>query len=109
MAGPEPNTIWIELTAMGYRASYQRYFLTNNEGNRKARILAIGKRIVQGTWRCKWCGDDLHLDKRADSQFCREGCRKRAARHRRRYAQHIQSRKPDGVKGNTAALNRRPS
>jgi len=29
------------------------------------------------------CGDDLSQDKRADAQFCREGCRKRSARHRR--------------------------
>jgi len=91
MAGPDPNTIWIERTTSGYHATYERYFWTGNEAHRRARVLAIGKRMVQGTWRCKWCGDDLPLDKRADTQFCREGCRKRAARLRklqRRYDIH---------------------
>ncbi len=83
MAGPHPNTIWIERTAAGYRATYERYLCTGNEARRKARVMAIGKRMMQGTWRCKWCGDDLSQYKRADAQFCREGCRKRAARHRR--------------------------
>jgi len=84
MAGPYPNTIWIESTASGgYHAEFERYFWTGNAGNRFERVKAIGKRIMQGTWRCKWCGDDLSQDKRADAQFCREGCRKRAARHRR--------------------------
>lgn len=84
MAGPHPNTIWIERNdSGGFYAEFERYFWTGNAGNRQARVLAIGRRMMKGTWRCQWCGDDLSQDKRADAQFCREGCRKRAARHRR--------------------------
>jgi hypothetical protein len=35
------------------------------------------------TWRCLWCRDDLQAWRRADAQYCCEGCRKRAARARR--------------------------
>ncbi len=83
MPGPDAGTIWLERAGRSYTAQFEVYFWTGNRGNRLARVKAIGKRMMQGTWRCKWCGDDLSQDKRADAQFCREGCRKRAARHRR--------------------------
>jgi hypothetical protein len=83
MPGPEAGAVWAERTDTGYRTTFYRYFWTGNEGNRKARAMALGKRLVQGTWYCRWCGDDLYLDKRADTRYCGEGCRKRAARDRR--------------------------
>ena len=83
MPGPDAGTIWIERDGGGYRAQYDKYFWTGKEANRVARVLAIGKRMMQGTWYCRWCADDLNLDKRADTLFCSEGCRKKAARCRR--------------------------
>jgi len=63
--------------------SFQSYFRTGNNGNRKARAVAILKRLAQGKWFCRWCGDDLPDHLRADAIYCRESCRKRAARSRR--------------------------
>lgn len=83
MPGPDAGTIWLERTDRGYHAEFHKYFWTGNDANRKARVIAVGKRMVQGTWCCRWCGDDLSFDKRADTRFCSEGCRKRAARDRR--------------------------
>jgi len=83
MPGPDANTIWIERTYQGYHAQFDKYFRTGNDANRKARVIAIGKRMIQGTWRCQRCGDDLSQNKRADARFCSEGCRKKSARERR--------------------------
>lgn len=83
MPGPDAGTIWLERTDRGYHAQFHKYFWTGNDANRKARVIAIGKRMIQGTWSCRCCGDELSQDKQADTLFCTNRCRKRAARKRR--------------------------
>ncbi len=84
MPAPEPVTFWIEEIEPGrYMAYYERHFWTGKAGNRARRAEVILGRYVRGTWRCAWCGDELHTDKRADARYCREHCRKAAARQRR--------------------------
>jgi len=89
MPGPDANTIWIEPNETGgYSAQFEVYFWTGNKANRLARVKAIGKRMMGGTWRCRRCGDDLSQDKRADTRFCSEGCRKKSVRKRREEREH---------------------
>lgn len=84
MPGPEAQTIWIEPNRRGgFTAQYHKYLFTGEAVHRKARVVAIVKRMAQRTWCCRRCGDELPIDKRADARFCGEGCRKRAARERR--------------------------
>lgn len=83
MPGPEAGTIWLERDGKGYTAQMQAYFWTGNKGNRLRRVRAIGRRLIEGSWFCGWCGGELSFDKRADARFCRESCRKKAARQRR--------------------------
>jgi 3-carboxy-cis,cis-muconate cycloisomerase len=49
----------------------------------RKRAMAILRRLHWATWRCRWCGDDLPDHVRADALYCREACRKKAARERR--------------------------
>lgn len=84
MPCPDPHALWIEKRDGRTVVSFQSYFWTGNEGNRKARAVAILKRLAQGKWFCLWCGDDLYDHLRADAIYCRESCRKHAARSRRK-------------------------
>jgi hypothetical protein len=87
MPGPDPHSLWIEdLGPVRARVSFEAYDWTGNSGNRRARAIAILRRLYRGTWSCRWCGDDLPDYVRADALYCREGCRKRAARERRQIA-----------------------
>lgn len=82
MPGPDPHAIWIE-SDEPLRVCYQAYFWTGNLGNRRARSIAILRRLVLRTWQCKRCGEALPVYLRADAVYCSERCRKRAARMRR--------------------------
>ena len=84
MPGPDPHALWIESNEPPYRVSFQAYLWTGNNGNRKARAIAILRRLHWGTWRCRWCGNELPDYLRTDALYCRESCRKRAARWRRK-------------------------
>lgn len=86
MPCPDPHALWIEKRDGRAVVSFQSYFWTGYEWNRKARAVAILKRLAQGKWFCRWCGDDLPDYMRADAIYCRESCRKRAARSRRKEA-----------------------
>ena len=83
MPGPEPGTVWIEECDGRLVAMMECYFWTGNVGNRAKRASTMLRRVKQGTWSCRWCGDDLPDFRRTDAQYCSEGCRKRAARERR--------------------------
>lgn len=83
MPGPDPHALWIESDEPPYRVCHQAYFWTGNNGNRKARAVAILRRLMLGTWQCRECGEGLPDYVRADAQYCREACRKAAARRRR--------------------------
>lgn len=83
MPGPCPHSLWVEHDGSRFVVYYQRYFWTQNEGNRRERARVILARLRAGTWFCRWCDDELPEYKRADAQFCSEGCKRRAARARR--------------------------
>lgn len=84
MPGPDPHSLWIdEYDPRRPCVSFQPYFWTGNAGNRRARTLAILRRLKLGDWFCRWCGETLPDYVRADALYCREGCRKAAARRRR--------------------------
>mgnify|MGYP003382023000 CR=1 FL=1 len=84
MPAPEPNAVWVERPDGRITATYETYFWTGNVGNRKARAIAIMKRMLRHDWRCRWCSDELPVWRRADARYCCEGCRKKAARLRRK-------------------------
>ena len=85
MPGPDPNALWFEVYGGRILATFERYFWTGNAGNRKARAIAIMRRMERRDWFCRWCRDELPEWRRADVRYCCEGCRKRAARQRRKW------------------------
>lgn len=83
MPGPDPDTLWIEQDKPPYRVCFQAYLWTGNNGNRRKRAVAMLRRLAWGTWKCDWCGGPLPDWRRVDARYCREACRKKAARWRR--------------------------
>jgi hypothetical protein len=53
-------------------------------GARKQRAQVIAQRLQWKTWRCDWCDGPIPTYKRLDARYCRERCRKAAARIRRK-------------------------
>ena len=97
MPGPDPLSLWIGDTPDERHIVYfQRYFWTGQAGNRARRAQSIARRLKAQTWRCLWCRDDLPAWRRADAQYCCEGCRKRAARAQRIEGSNMQPAKPTG-------------
>lgn len=83
MPAPDPHGLDLTRNDGG---SFRITAETNPNGNRRvriARMLAICRRIRWNSWRCRECGEELSLAKRADACFCFEGCRKASARRRR--------------------------
>lgn len=89
MPGPDPHRLWIESAEPPYRVEWQPYDWTGNHGHRKARAIAILRRLSLGTWRCDWCGEGLPNYIRSDARYCNERCRKRSARERRAARQEV--------------------
>lgn len=83
MPGPDPHAFWIDEDAERPTVVFENYLWTGNAGNRKARAISILQRLRYGIWVCHGCGEPLPDYKRADTRFCREACRKAAARRRR--------------------------
>lgn len=90
MPGPEPGAVWIEEQEGSFVAMAECYFWTGNLGNRIERATVMLRRVKQGTWACRWCGDELPEYRRTDALYCTEGCRKRAARLRREQRNALQ-------------------
>lgn len=83
MPAPDPFAINVEKTPDGWHVTYERYLWSRSDGNRKARVMGLLRRLVGKSWRCNWCGDDLPVYKRRDALYCNERCRKLAAIRRR--------------------------
>lgn len=83
MPGPTPGAVWIEMVDGRAYATFEQYLWSNNFTNRMQRARALARRVSQGTWACRWCGDDLPDFRRVDAQYCCESCQKKAARQRR--------------------------
>ena len=84
MPAPDPSAVWFDRQVGRITVSYLPYFWTQKVGHRKARAMAILKRMSRGDWICPWCQDDLPDWRRSDARYCCEGCRTLAARSRRR-------------------------
>ena len=54
-----------------------------NKRHRAARARRILKNARWGEWSCHYCHEPVPMFRRADVVYCREGCRKRAARARK--------------------------
>ena len=84
MPGPDPNRLWIEDDdPRSARVTWQAYDWSGNNGNRKARAIAMLRRLIRRDWYCRQCGCSLPDHLRADALYCRNACRKKAARLRR--------------------------
>lgn len=79
MPAPDPEGVWYEVEPGTIRVFACRLWLTN-PGNRDARAMSIAENLHRNGWRCEWCGDSIPAFRRSDARYCREGCRKRAAR-----------------------------
>ena len=75
MPASDPHAMWLD----GDMITFESCWPLGSNTNRKARAIAILRRIKLDTWRCERCGDALGLHKRADTKFCSDGCRKKRA------------------------------
>lgn len=83
MPAPCPFAIWIEPMHEGSLITFENYKGYKSAPHRRQRVNTIGKRLAAGDWVCRWCGDPIAILRRADTLYCRDGCRKKAARKRR--------------------------
>jgi len=79
MSPPDPHAL--SLDADG--SLIVERFMWSNPKNRMKRARRVLANLQAGDWRCLECGDPVLLHKRADAVYCREACRKRAARRRK--------------------------
>ena len=54
----------------------------NERRNRVRRAQSIARQVAFDGWVCKFCGVEIGFHKRADARYCRERCKKAAARER---------------------------
>lgn len=66
-----PRTVLVHLWPCGHKR------------HRKARARRVLKNARWGEWTCRQCLDPVPFTRRADAVYCRERCRKRAARSRK--------------------------
>ena len=55
-----------------------------NKRHRMARAISILRNARWGEWSCRECSEAVPFTRRADAVYCREGCRKKAQRRRRK-------------------------
>lgn len=84
MPEPDPEGVWIETDEDGAWRVVSEHWDHGNRRHRISRAVRILRQEAWGGWRCWGCGEPMPLFRRADARFCGEGCRKRAARARRR-------------------------
>ncbi|AUQ53187.1 hypothetical protein PhaeoP92_00481 [Phaeobacter inhibens] len=84
MPGPTPGSVWIEVVDGRACATFERYLWSDNFMHRLQRATALTRRVSNGSWVCRWCGNELPDFRRTDALYCGESCRKKAARQRRR-------------------------
>ncbi len=81
---PEPDPHGVEPGNNGPLSLSVSFFFCQNKKNRLARAKRILRNMHWGDWCCPECGGYVPLSRRADAVYCREACRKRAARQRRK-------------------------
>lgn len=83
MPGPDPKGVRMEkLEGGGFRLIAELWKFGNPRA-RNARMHAIYRNLRSGNWLCVWCKRPVPLSRRSDAIYCRESCRKVAARQRR--------------------------
>lgn len=82
MPAPDPWAISVEEKPNGWSVHYDTFMLSGRT-QRLARAKRILSNLRKNGWCCAWCGQPVPEFRRADALFCRESCRKRAARSRR--------------------------
>lgn len=83
MPAPDPHGITIEERPHGWGVLVDT-FLLSGRTQRMARAKRILRNLVANGWACRWCNGPVPEFRRADAAYCGEGCRKRAARSRRK-------------------------
>jgi hypothetical protein len=81
---PEPDPNGIEEGENWPRGVLVYQWPCGNRKHRQARALRILKNARWGEWSCWECGEPVPFSRRADAVYCREACRKKAQRRRRK-------------------------
>ena len=84
MPGPDPFGLDIEEHDNGGFGITCELWAHGHRAPRIGRMLAVARNIRRNGWMCAWCHEPIPLYRRADARFCREVCRKKSARARRR-------------------------
>lgn len=84
MPAPDPSGIYIEECEGGGLRLTCEIWWHGNRTNRVRRMMRIAENIRLSGWRCEHCGELIPLYRRVDAIYCRERCRKAAARNRLR-------------------------
>ena len=84
MPAPDPSGLYIEEYDDGSSTITCEVWWHGNRATRINRMKRITENIRWNGWHCKHCGDPIPLYRRADAIYCRERCRKAAARNRSR-------------------------
>ncbi len=83
MPGPDPKGLHIEEHEDGSWTVTAEIWQESNRRARIARLQAVARNMKRNRWVCERCRAPVPTFRRADARYCREGCRKRAARERR--------------------------
>lgn len=82
MTERDPATIWIEDFDPPHVTLQWSCFPWQNATRIRRKAQAMARLYARG-WHCLHCGRLMPESKRIDATYCRESCRKIAARHRR--------------------------
>ena len=83
MPAPDPHGITIEERPHGWGVLVETFMLSGRT-QRMGRARRILRNLAANGWACRWCGGPVPEFRRADAAYCGEGCRKRAARQRKK-------------------------
>ncbi len=83
MPAPDPHGLYIEEYDDGGFSIICELWWHGNRANRIRRMRSIADNIRWGGWLCAHCRKPIPIFRRSDALYCRERCRKAAARLRR--------------------------
>lgn len=84
MPGPDPEGVYFEFTNNGGIEAFAEIWPWGNRRFRESRMNAVLQKLRSDNWSCRTCGGPVPIYRRADACYCRESCRKGAARQRRK-------------------------